>query len=92
MFCTFLIFGYPLLKRVGRSRTLTLLAYLAIGWYLVNWWPHDNLHLLIGVNNLWGLLWIEYGFHFTMMVAAAVLALFFYRVIRQAPIAARPGY
>jgi len=88
----FLIFGYPLLKRAGRSRTLTLLAYLAIGWYLVNWWPHDNLHLLIGVNNLWGLLWIEYGFHLTMMVAAGVLALFFYRVIRQAPIAARPGY
>lgn len=81
----FLIYGYPLIKRAGQSNLLTLLAYLAIGWYLVNWWPHDNLHLVNGVYNLWGLLAIEYGFHFTLMVAAGVLAFFFYRVIRLAP-------
>jgi hypothetical protein len=79
----FLIFGYQLLKRARRSRTLTLLAYFAIAWYLVNWWPHDNLHAAIGIYNLWGLLAIEYAFHFTMMVAGGVLALFFYRVMRQ---------
>jgi hypothetical protein len=81
----FLILGYPLVMRARRSRTLTLLAYFAISWYLINWWPHDNLHLVNGIYNLWGLLAIEYAFHFTMMVAAVVLAFFFYRVIRQAP-------
>lgn len=80
----FLIYGHPLLERAGRSRLLTLLAYLAIGWYLVNWWPHDNLHLVNGVH-LWGLLAIEYGFHLTLMVAAGVLAFFFYQVIRSTP-------
>jgi hypothetical protein len=80
----FLIYGYPLLKRAGESQLLTLLAYLAIGWYLVNWWPHDNLHLVNGLN-LWGLLGIEYGFHLTLMISAGVLAFFFYRVIRPAP-------
>jgi len=67
---------------------VTLPAYLAIGWYLVNWWPHDNLHLVNGVY-LWGLLGIEYGFHFTLMVAAGVLAFFFYRVIRLTPASGR---
>jgi hypothetical protein len=79
----FLIFGYPLLKRAGQSRMLTLLAYLAIGWYLVNWWPHDNLHIVTGTSNVWALLAIEYAFHCTMMAAAGVLAVFFYRGIRQ---------
>lgn len=74
----FLFFGYPLLRRARQSRMLTVLAYLSIAWYLVNWWPHDNLHLING-SNLWGLLAIEFGFHFTMMVAAGVLAIFFYR-------------
>jgi len=81
----FLVFGYPLLKRARGSSPLTLLAYFAIAWYLVNWWPHDNLHAVIGIYNLWGVLAIEYVFHFTMMVAAGVLAVFFYRVIRQPP-------
>lgn len=79
----FLIFGYPLLKRAGQLRTLTLLAFFAIGWYLVTWWPHDNRHLISGIHYIWGLLAIEYGFHFTMMVAAGALA-FLYRVIRSA--------
>jgi hypothetical protein len=76
----FLIFGYPLLKRAGRSRTLTWAAYLATAWYLVNWWPHDNLHLVAGIGNLWGILGIEYAFHVTLMFAAGVLATFYYRV------------
>jgi hypothetical protein len=36
---------------------------------MVSWWPHDNLHISNG-NDLRGLLFIEYGFHFTLMIAA----------------------
>ncbi len=46
------------------------------------WWPHDNLHISNG-NNLQGLLFIEYGFHFTLMIAALVLAHCFLSLIRQ---------
>jgi hypothetical protein len=47
-----------------------------------SWWPHDNLHISNG-NNLQGLLFIEYGFHFTLMIAALVLAYCFLSLIRQ---------
>ena len=80
---SFLIFGYSLLARASQSRTLTLLAYFSIGWYLSNWWLHDNLHAVNG-DNLWGLLAIEYAFHFTLIAAAGVLAVFFYRAVRRA--------
>ncbi len=47
--------------------------YLSVGWFLVSWWPHDNLHIHNGMD-LQGLLYIEYGFHVTLIVAALVLA------------------
>ncbi|HEV8224498.1 MAG TPA: hypothetical protein VGP74_04510, partial [Rubrobacteraceae bacterium] len=42
-------------------------------WFLVSWWPHDNLHIHNG-EDLQGLLYIEYGFHVTLMLAGIVLA------------------
>ena len=79
----FLIWGWPLLQRVGQPYWLTLLAYVSIGWYLVNWWPHDNLHRVIGVS--YGqLAAVEYGFHVTMQIAGGILALFFVRVATSA--------
>ena len=46
--------------------------YLSVGWFLVSWWPHDNLHIHNG-DDLQGL-YIEYGFHVTLMLAGIVLA------------------
>jgi hypothetical protein len=40
---------------------------------MVSWWPHDYLHIHNG-NDLQGLLYIEYGFHLTLMLAGIVLA------------------
>ena len=37
------------------------------------WWPHDNLHLHNGMD-MQGLLFIEYGFHVTLIIAAGALA------------------
>ncbi len=47
--------------------------YLSIGWFLVSWWSHDNLHIHNG-DDLQGLLYIEYGVHVTLIIAAVVLA------------------
>ena len=76
----FLIFGFPLLRAAGQPGWLTWAAFLSIAWYLVNWWPHDNLHRVNGMNFA-GLLGIEYAFHLTMEIAGALLALFFFRTV-----------
>ena len=71
---SFLLFGFsPLLRLAGGSKTKATLMYVSIGWFLVSWWPHDNLHGHIG-EDMQGLLYIEYGFHVTLIIAAVVLA------------------
>ena len=71
---SFLLFGFPALLRLARgSRPRAWVMYLSVGWFLVSWWPHDNLHLHNGMD-MQGLLYIEYGFHVTLIIAAAVLA------------------
>ena len=80
---SFLIFGYPLTQSIlPASNRLTLGAHLSIAWLLLNWWPHDSLHVANGMN-LNGLLAIEYGFHVTLMVAGVILAYFFLALVRQ---------
>src|SRR5215216_5579293 len=90
---SFLLFGLPAVRRVSPdSKARALAMYVCIGWLMVSWWPHDNLHISNG-NNMQGLLFIEYGFHFTLMIAALVLAYCFLSLIQQrsdvAPPAAR---
>ncbi len=76
---SFLVLGWSHVKKVtGKSKTLTWLVYLSIAWYLLNWWPHDNLHIHNGMN-LQGLLYIEYGFHVTMIIAGVILAYAFFK-------------
>jgi hypothetical protein len=71
---SFLLFGFrPLQRAVGGSWGKAFAMYLSIGWLLVSWWPHDNLHISNG-DNLQGLLYIEYGFHVTLMLAGLILA------------------
>ena len=71
---SFLLFGFPALLRLARGSRLRAWAmYLSVGWFLVSWWPHDNLHLHNGMD-LQHLLYIEYGFHVTLIIAAVVLA------------------
>ena len=77
----FLIFGWRMVSSFGQRRGLTLLTYLSIAWLLINWWPHDNLHRVIG-SNFSRLIWIEYGFHVTLIAAAACVAYFFVTTMR----------
>ena len=77
----FLIFGGRMMNGFGQGRGLTLLTYLSIGWLLINWWPHDNLHRVIRFDFA-RLIWIEYGFHVTLIAAAACVAYFFVTTLR----------
>ncbi len=77
----FLIFGGRMMSSFGQGRGLALLTYLSIGWLLINWWPHDNLHRVVGFN-FSRLIWIEYGFHVTLIAAAACVAYFFVKTMR----------
>ena len=70
---SFIVFGW---KRFVQGALDVKLAFIAVAWLLVSWWPHDNLHAHNGLN-MQGLLYIEYGFHLTLMIAGVVLAYFF---------------
>jgi len=80
---SFFLFGLPTVRRVSPNlRLLGWAMYLSIGWLLVSWWPHGNLHRVVG-ENLQGLLYIEYGFHVTLIIGAVVLAYGVLALLRQ---------
>ena len=80
----FLLFGYPWVRAAGAaSAPLARLAHLSIAWVLINWWAHDSFHIANGLN-LSGLLFIEYGFHITLMLAGCIGAAWFVSVVRVA--------
>ncbi len=75
----FLIFGWPLLRQISRgSKRMTWAMFISIVWSLISWWPHDKLHA--SNKTLEGLLFIEYGFHLTLFIGAAILAYGFIRL------------
>ncbi len=81
---SFLVFGWPLVRQVaGAAKTLAVLMYVSIAWLLVNWVPHENLHIANGMD-LSGLIAIEYGFHVTLIAAGAIVAFGFARMLMMA--------
>jgi hypothetical protein len=74
----FLLFGYGAIRTA--SPALGRAAHLSIAWLLLNWWIHDSLHVHFEGGTAGALLGIEYGFHFTLMIAGGILAFFFARV------------
>ena len=79
---SFLAFGLPLVRKAaGGSRLRAWAMYLSIVWLLVSWWPHDNLHIHTAMD-LQGLLYIEYGFHMTLILSGLVLAYSFLSLVR----------
>jgi membrane associated rhomboid family serine protease len=83
---SFLLFGWRAARRASRRSRATV-AVVCIAWLLVSWWPHIGLHVRSGHvrsgDDLWALLAIDYGFHLTLMVAAAVLAYLFVAEARE---------
>ena len=79
---SFLFFGYPQVKAFAPvSKGASRAAHLALSWLLLNWWPHDSLHLFIG-ESMNGLLALEYGFHFTIIVSGLILIAYFLAALR----------
>jgi hypothetical protein len=79
----FLLFGLPTVRGVSpNSQLMAWAMYQSIGWLLVSWWPHSHLHQVVG-ENLQGLLYIEYGFHVTVIIGAIVLAYGFLSLLRE---------
>ncbi len=80
---SFLLFGYSAVRSISpASPLLTRAAHVSIAWLLLNWWPHDSLHVHVGMA-LGGLLVIEYLFHITLMIAGVILAYFFLTLQRR---------
>jgi len=71
---SFLIFGYPLLRKVSPdSKARAWAMYLSIGYLMVSWYPHLGMHASNGLD-MGGLLMIDLIFHLPLEVAGAVLA------------------
>jgi hypothetical protein len=78
----FLILGMPLLRRVARvSGTSAVPPYLAIGYLTASWWPHLGMHAVAGMD-FDKLILVDYGFHLPYILAAVVVAYFFYRTLQ----------
>jgi hypothetical protein len=79
---SFLAFGLRVMRRVSPDSKLKAWAmYLSIGYLMISWWPHINMHVHNGPHNLQGLIFIDYLFHLPSMVAALVLAYCFFSLL-----------
>jgi hypothetical protein len=79
---TFLVFGYPLLRKVSPdSKVRAWAMYLSIGYLMISWWPHLGMHASNGAD-IGGLLFIDFVFHLPLEVAGAVLAYCAYSLFR----------
>ena len=67
----FIISLWPFMR--GRG-TGDWLAYISAAWLLVSWWPHDNFHRVMAMGDYWQLIRLEWGFHFTLIVAGIIVA------------------
>ena len=80
----FTALAYPRVRKAARvARVNPWPVYVSIAWMLVSWWPHNSLHGMVGVD-LAGLLLVDYTFHLTLIVAAAIVARFFLATLRRA--------
>jgi hypothetical protein len=103
-----LAFGAGVAFLIGAGRALarhqadrlSVAAYVSGAWALVSWWPHSNMHR--ANTTLEGLVLIDWTFHLTLIVGAAVIGTYLYPTIVQhrtaavdrgthvAPVQARP--
>ena len=84
-----LAFGAGVAFLIGAGRALvrhqadrlSVAAYVSAAWALVSWWPHSNMHR--ANTTLEGLVLIDWMFHLTLIVGAAVIGTYLYTTIIQ---------
>jgi hypothetical protein len=76
----FALFGWPAIRGLGLGAPwLNKWLFVTLCWFMGNWWMHDNLHMHNAMN-MHGMLFIEVGFHITMLICGVTLALSFVRL------------
>lgn len=71
----FAAFGWPVVRDLNLGpRRLNKMLFVTLTWFLGNWWFHDNLHMHVGLD-MHRLVYVEYGFHVTMLACALTLVL-----------------
>lgn len=79
----FIALAWPWVRKVAHGDRFAAWAlYIGTAWYLVSWWPHDRLHMHIDHDDLWSLIAIEYGFHFTLVLAGLAIGYAFFQIMR----------
>lgn len=77
----FLFFGFDVVKKAPAAlRRTAWMFYASAAWMLLSWWPHDNFHRSVNENDLQKLLYVEYGFHLTLIVAGLAIAYTFFQI------------
>ena len=72
---SFLVLGFPVLRKVSPDSKLRAWAmYLSIGYLMVSWWPHLNIHISTPIEDWQMLLYVDFLFHLPLEIAGAVLA------------------
>ncbi len=80
----FVLFGWPrLLRNAGSPRSRTLAVCASVSWLLVCWWPYDIIVRRYAGEDVQSLVYVEYGFHATLIVCGIVLA---YALLRYDPL------
>lgn len=75
----FAAFGWPAIRRLPLSPWVNKSLFVTLCWFMGNWWMHDNLHMHIALD-MNRLLYIEYGFHISMLACALILTVGLVRV------------
>jgi hypothetical protein len=77
---TFALFGWPAIRRLPLGAPwLNKSLFISLCWFMGNWWMHDNLHMHIAFD-MNRLLYIEYGFHISMIACVLILTVGFIRL------------
>lgn len=79
----FAVFGWPAIRRLPLGAPwLNKALFITLCWVMGNWWMHDSLHMHVALD-MNRLLYIEYGFHMSMLACVVVLVVGFIRVAAQ---------
>jgi hypothetical protein len=77
----FLVSGWRAVPHAAGPRRLAVATYVSTAWLLMAWWPHGNLHSSLGFD-VANIAKIEWAIHLTVLLAAAVDAVYVARTLR----------